>query len=255
LSPTDGATVRLVSIRRRTAPLYLSSTGRWVYALGEESSTIAFFHYDTVHGMLALRQTISSLPAGFSGTSFTSELYLRQTEVSLAASFCTIPSRSAQSMATVGSTLLAETSTMGDYPRQLHVNPSGEFFYVCNQRSDRSLAFKVRRETGLLTFYRSVHAGRNTLHCYFSYPEWKQKVLSMKCLFCEGRSGRIRRHGTYDKQKTNGYEVGHESHNSLLNRTNRTRAEKLRRVRFLVSVREKKAGPEKRLRLTRTAGW
>ncbi len=48
--------------------------GRWIYALNEESSTVAFFHYDAMHGTLALQQTISSLPAGFAGTNFTSEV-------------------------------------------------------------------------------------------------------------------------------------------------------------------------------------
>ena len=49
-------------------------------------------------------------------------------------------------------TLLGEVSTMGDYPRHCTFDPSGRFFYVCNQRSDSITSFEVRRETGLLKF-------------------------------------------------------------------------------------------------------
>jgi hypothetical protein len=50
--------------------------GRWIYALGEESSTVTFFHYDAVQGTLALQQTISCLAAGFAGTDVTSEVVI-----------------------------------------------------------------------------------------------------------------------------------------------------------------------------------
>jgi 6-phosphogluconolactonase len=48
--------------------------GRWMYVVGEESSTVEFFHYDTANGRLTLQQTISSLPKQFAGTNFTSEV-------------------------------------------------------------------------------------------------------------------------------------------------------------------------------------
>lgn len=153
LRTTDGAP--FVSFPSGDGPRHFifHPNGRWVYALGEESSTIAFFQYDAVHGMLALRQTISSLPAGFSGTSFTSEVVISPDGRFLYAAnrlhdtiaICSIDDNGRL-------TLLAETSTMGDYPRHCTFNPSGEFFYVCNQRSDSIACFKVRRETGLLTF-------------------------------------------------------------------------------------------------------
>jgi hypothetical protein len=50
--------------------------GRWIYALAEESSAVAFLHYDAMQGTLALQQTISCLPAGFAGTNFTSEVVI-----------------------------------------------------------------------------------------------------------------------------------------------------------------------------------
>ncbi len=127
--------------------------GRWIYALAEESSTVAFFRYDPMHGTLALQQTISSLPAGFAGTNFTSEV-----AISPDGRFLYAANRLHDTIAifSIGSTgglkLLGEVSTMGDYPRHCTFDPSGEFFYVCNQRSDHITCFKADRQTGLLSF-------------------------------------------------------------------------------------------------------
>ncbi len=48
--------------------------GRWLYSIQEEGSTIVLFDYDAAAGRLAARQTISTLPPGFAGTNFCSEI-------------------------------------------------------------------------------------------------------------------------------------------------------------------------------------
>ncbi len=48
--------------------------GRWFYSIQEEASTIVLFDYDAATGRLAPRQTISTLPPGFAGTNFCSEI-------------------------------------------------------------------------------------------------------------------------------------------------------------------------------------
>jgi 6-phosphogluconolactonase (cycloisomerase 2 family) len=127
--------------------------GHWLYALGEESSTIAFFEYDAMRGALKLQETISSLPEGFAGTSFTSEVVISPDGRFLYAAnrlhdtiaICAIDG--AGRLARIG-----EVSTMGDYPRHCTFDPAGEFFYVCNQRSDDITCFKANREKGSLSF-------------------------------------------------------------------------------------------------------
>jgi 6-phosphogluconolactonase len=127
--------------------------GRWMYVLGEESSTITFFHYDPAYGTLTLQQTISSLPERFAGTNFTSEVVISPDGRFLYAAnrlhdtiaICAIDIRGSL-------TLVGEISTMGDYPRHCTFDPSGKFFYVCNQRSDSITCFKVQRQRGLLSF-------------------------------------------------------------------------------------------------------
>src|SRR5206468_38402 len=47
---------------------------RWMYSLQEESSTLVLFDYDSATGSLTTKQTISSLPKGFQGTDYTSEV-------------------------------------------------------------------------------------------------------------------------------------------------------------------------------------
>jgi 6-phosphogluconolactonase len=127
--------------------------GRWMYVLGEESSTITFFHYDARQGTLSLKQTISSLPESFAGTNFTSEVVLSPDGRFLYAAnrlhdtiaLCAIDSSGRL-------TWLGEVSTMGDYPRHCTFDPGGNFFYVCNQRSDAITCFRLHRETGRLAF-------------------------------------------------------------------------------------------------------
>ena len=48
--------------------------GRWFYSIQEEGSTIVLFDYDAATGRLAPRQTISTLPPGFAGSNFCSEI-------------------------------------------------------------------------------------------------------------------------------------------------------------------------------------
>jgi 6-phosphogluconolactonase (cycloisomerase 2 family) len=106
-----------------------------------------------MQGTLVLQQTISSLPAGFAGTNFTSEVV-----ISPDGRFLYAANRLHDTIAicSIGSSgelkLLGEVSTMGDYPRHCTFDPSGDFFYVCNQRSDSITCFKAHPETGLLSF-------------------------------------------------------------------------------------------------------
>jgi 6-phosphogluconolactonase (cycloisomerase 2 family) len=127
--------------------------GRWLYFLQEEASTLRLFDYDAKNGTLAARQTISSLPKGFAGTNFTSEVM-----VSADGKFVYAGNRLHDSIAffSIGAegrlTFAGETWTRGDYPRSFNIDPSGNFLYSCNQRSDAITSFRVNRQTGNLTF-------------------------------------------------------------------------------------------------------
>jgi 6-phosphogluconolactonase len=127
--------------------------GRWLYSLQEEASTLVVFDYDSARGRLAARQTVSTLPKGFTGTDFTSEV-----AISADGRFVYAANRLHDSIAwfRIGSdgalTLAGEEWTRGDYPRSFTIDPSGHYLYSCNQRADAIACFAVNRETGALSF-------------------------------------------------------------------------------------------------------
>lgn len=127
--------------------------GHWFYSIQEEASTVAFFLYDPSSGTLAAQQTVSTLPPGFAGTNFASEILVSAGGKNLYAANRLHDSIAIFSIGAEGRlTHIGETPTMGDYPRSFGIDPSGSFLFVCNQRSDAITSFRIRRDTGLLTF-------------------------------------------------------------------------------------------------------
>jgi 6-phosphogluconolactonase len=127
--------------------------GRWLYSIQEEGSTVVLFDYDAAAGRLSARQTISTLPPGFAGSNFTSEIL-----VSADGRYVYAGNRLHDSIAifSVGSdgrlTFAGEEWTRGNYPRSFAFDPTGQFLYCCNQRADAVTVFGVNRATGALSF-------------------------------------------------------------------------------------------------------
>lgn len=127
--------------------------GRWLYSLQEEASTLMLFDYDAKSGRLAARQTLSSLPPSFAGTSFASEVRISPDGRFLYAANRLHDSIAFFSISSSGMLKFAgETWTRGDYPRSFTIDPTGTFLYSCNQRSDAVTAFRINRTSGDLTF-------------------------------------------------------------------------------------------------------
>jgi 6-phosphogluconolactonase len=153
LSPPEGAP--FVSLPTGDGPRHLEfhPNGNWLYAIQEEASTIVLFKYDPASGSLAAEQTISTLPAGFAGTSFTSEILVSPDGRFLYAANRLHDTIAIFSIGANGKLKSAgETSTMGDYPAQCRIDPGGNFLFACNRRSDSITSFKINRTTGMLTF-------------------------------------------------------------------------------------------------------
>ena len=127
--------------------------GRVIYSLQEESSTLVAFDYDGANGTLHAKQTLSTLPKGFTGTNFTSELVISPDARFLYAANRLHDSIAFFSIGATGTlTYVGEEWTRGDYPRSFSIDPSGRFLYSCNQRSDAVTCFRINRGTGRLTF-------------------------------------------------------------------------------------------------------
>jgi 6-phosphogluconolactonase len=127
--------------------------GRWLYSLQEEASTLVWFDYDAVRGRLTARQTVSSLPKGFAGTNFPSEVAVSPDGKFVYAANRVYDSIAFFSIGKAGTLRFAgEAWTRGDYPRSFGIDPAGNFLYSCNQKSDAITTFRIDRETGSLTF-------------------------------------------------------------------------------------------------------
>jgi 6-phosphogluconolactonase (cycloisomerase 2 family) len=127
--------------------------GRWLYSIQEEGSTIVLFDYDSAAGRLAARQTISTLPPGFGGTNFCSEILLSPDGRFVYAGNRLHDSIGIFSVGRDGAlTYVGDEWTRGDYPRSFNFDPSGQFLYCCNQRGDNVAVFRVDRKTGALSF-------------------------------------------------------------------------------------------------------
>jgi 6-phosphogluconolactonase len=153
LTPVQGSPY--VSLPGGDGPRHLvfHGNGKWLYSLQEEASTVVFFLFDPETGALRPQQTISTLPPGFKGTNFTSEIL-----ISNDGRFMYTANRLHDTIAVFAIrrdgrlSYQGETSTMGDYPRHLRIDPTETFLYSCNQRSDNIACFRINRTTGLLSF-------------------------------------------------------------------------------------------------------
>ncbi len=127
--------------------------GRWFYSIQEEASTVVLFDYDAQMGRLTSRQTISTLPLGFAGSNFCSEILISSDGKFIYAGNRLHDSVGIFSVGADGAlTFTGEEWTHGDYPRSFSIDPSGRFLYCCNQRGDNIAVFRVNRQTGGLTF-------------------------------------------------------------------------------------------------------
>lgn len=127
--------------------------GHWLYSIQEEGSTVVLFDYDAATGRLEARQTISSLPPGFAGSNFCSEILVSGDGRFVYAGNRLHDSVGIFSIGPNGDlTFVGEEWTRGNYPRSFNFDPTGQFFYCCNQRADNIAVFRVDRENGGLNF-------------------------------------------------------------------------------------------------------
>jgi len=152
LTPNDPAAV---SLPPGDGPrhFHFHPNGRWFYSIQEEGSTIVLFDYDSATGRLTSRQTISTLPPGFAGSNFCSEILVSADGRFVYAGNRLHDSVGIFSIGPAGTlTYVGEEWTRGNYPRSFNFDPTGNFFYCCNQRADNVTVFRVDHKTGGLSF-------------------------------------------------------------------------------------------------------
>jgi 6-phosphogluconolactonase len=131
-------------------------------------SNVVLFDYDAAAGKLSARQTISTLPPKFAGSNFCSGIL-----VSADGRFVYAGNRLHDCIAifSIGADGIlkhvGEEWTRGNYPRSFTIDPTGEFLYCCNQRSDNVTVFRVDRKSGGLTFTGQYTPVGNPSHVVF----------------------------------------------------------------------------------------
>lgn len=142
--------------------------GRWLYSIQEEGSTVVLFDYDSASGHLAARQTISTLPRGFAGTNFCSEILVSADGRHVYAGNRLHDGIAIFSVGADGRlTYVGEEWTRGDYPRSFAFDPTGRFLCCCNQRADAVTVFRVDRASGGLSFTGHYAPVGNPSHIVF----------------------------------------------------------------------------------------
>lgn len=113
-------------------------SGKFAYVINEIGNTVTAFQYDAAKGTLTEIQTISTLPADFTGTSYTAEVVVHPSGKYLYGSNRGHNSLAAYAVdAETGKlTLLEVPSVGGKVPRNFNVDPTGKYVLVGNQDDD-----------------------------------------------------------------------------------------------------------------------
>jgi 6-phosphogluconolactonase len=127
--------------------------GIWMYSIQEEASTIMFWRFNRATGALSQAQLIPSVPPGFAGTNFTSEIRVDADGDFVYGANRLNDTITAFKVGRDGSlTQVSRASTRGDYPRIFTIDPSGRFMAVGNQFADNVTTFSVNPVNGSLQF-------------------------------------------------------------------------------------------------------
>jgi 6-phosphogluconolactonase len=130
-----------------------NADGTVAYVINELSNTVTMFQCDPSTGAMKERQTISTLPEGFTGTSYTAEVVVHPS-----GKFVYGSNRGHDSLAEFrvnpndGTlTFLGTISTGGKTPRNFNVDPTGRWVLAANQGTDNVVVLSVDMETGRLS--------------------------------------------------------------------------------------------------------
>ncbi len=126
--------------------------GKWFYLVEELSGNVTACKY--TNGKLAVFQTISAIPSGYTGPIGSADIHVspdgrfvyasNRGESNTIAIFRVEPKSGRL-------TIAGHHSTLGKTPRNFSIDPSGNFLLVANQNSDNIVVLKRDRATGMLS--------------------------------------------------------------------------------------------------------
>ena len=143
-----------VAVSPRSGPRHFAfhPDGHHAYVINEMANTVTAMKYDAEHGTLKPIQTVSTLPEGFTGQSWTAEV-----QVHPSGKFLYGSNRGHNSIAVfridakTGELTAAGHVAEGiKVPRNFGIDPTGKYLLVGNQDGDSILVFAIDPETGAL---------------------------------------------------------------------------------------------------------
>ena len=127
--------------------------GGYAYVINEMKSTVTAFKRDDKTGALEAIQTVSTLPADYTGTgTSTAEIFVHPSGKFLYGSNRGHNSIAVFSIdgATGRLTLVENTPSGGKVPRSFGIEPAGQWLITANQDSNDLYSFKIDQQTGKL---------------------------------------------------------------------------------------------------------
>ena len=126
--------------------------GRYAYLVNELNSTVTALAYDPAAGTFGELQTLTTLPAGFTGQNSGADVH-----VAPDGRFLYTSNRGRNSIAVfaIGAdgrlAPVQDVDTQGQTPRNFSLDPSGRLLLVANQNSNNVFTYRVDKQTGRLT--------------------------------------------------------------------------------------------------------
>jgi 6-phosphogluconolactonase len=152
LTPNE---VPFVATAKGAGPRHIAfhPSAKYAYVINELDSTMGAYAFDERTGRLSPIQTITTLPAGFSGKNDCADVH-----VAPSGRFLYGSNRGHDSIViysideTTGHLeLFGHEPTGGKTPRNFGLDPSGRFLYAANQDSNTVVSFRVDETSGKLT--------------------------------------------------------------------------------------------------------
>ena len=127
--------------------------GKTAYLINELNSTVTTLAYDAATGHFRELQTVSALPASYSGDNSCADVHVAPNGLFLYASNRGHNSIAVFAIDSSNGTLvpIQDVDTQGKTPRNFALDPSGRLLLVANQNSNNLVSYRVDAFSGLLT--------------------------------------------------------------------------------------------------------
>ncbi len=123
--------------------------GKHVYVINELKNTVTVFDYATDAGTLTERQTMTTLPAGFSGKSYTADLKITPDGRFLYGTNRGHDSIAAYRIAEDGKlSLIGIEPSLGKGPQNLLITPDGRWLLCANMPGNSVIVFRIDATSG-----------------------------------------------------------------------------------------------------------